>query len=183
MKISRSFSPATARSLALLAAPLATVRIVPSFGFITALYAVSTAFSHAEARIATLISSYSLITLLKPLNSWDKITPELPLAPLREPDEIALAKAAILGSLIAATSLAADIIVIDIFVPVSPSGTGKTFNSLIHSFLCSKFFAPARNIFESICASIIFKPTSRILLNLLLERLQQRCWFFRFRDL
>ena len=33
----------------------------------------------------------------------------------------------------AATSFAADIIVNVIFVPVSPSGTGNTFNSLIHS--------------------------------------------------
>ena len=42
------------------------------------------------------------------------------------------------------------IIVIDIFVPVSPSGTGKTFSSLIHSFFASRFFAPARNILDSV---------------------------------
>ena len=38
------------------------------------------------------ISSYSVISLVKPLNSWDKMTPELPLAPRREPEEIAFAR-------------------------------------------------------------------------------------------
>ena len=38
-------------------APFATVRIVPSFGFITALYAVSTAFSLAAAMIGIVITS------------------------------------------------------------------------------------------------------------------------------
>jgi hypothetical protein len=141
----------------------------------TALYAVSTALSQADARIAALISSYSLMTLANPLNSCDRITPEFPRAPLSEPEDIAFARETMSGSAMAATSLAADMIVMDILVPVSPSGTGKTFNSLIHSFLCSKFFAPARNIFESIFASIIFNPTSEILLNQSLERLQQRC--------
>ena len=37
----------------------------------------------------------------------------------------------IAGLFNAVTSFAADIIVIDILVPVSPSGTGNTFNSLI----------------------------------------------------
>ena len=55
----------------------------------------------------------------------------------------------------ALTSLAADMIVMLIFVPVSPSGTGNTFNSLIHSFFASKFFAPAKNIFATWEASIV----------------------------
>ena len=134
--------------------PFATVKIVPSFGFITALYAVSTALTHAFDKISTLISSYFLISLVKPLKSCDKITPEFPLAPLREPVEIAFATVSIVGSAIAPTSLAADIIVSVILVPVSPSGTGNTFNSLIHSFFASRFFAPAIHIFCSICASI-----------------------------
>ena len=36
-------------------------------------------------------------------------------------------------------------IVMVIFVPVSPSGTGNTFSSLIQSFLASRFFAPFKN--------------------------------------
>ena len=62
---------------------------------------------------------------------------ELPLAPRNDPEEIAFANEAMVGFSIAATSFAADIIVIDIFVPVSPSGTGNTYSSLIHSFLAS----------------------------------------------
>ena len=62
--------------------------------------------------------------------SDDKITPELPLAPRREPLEIALHKAAISASSPSAeTSLAADMIVIDMFEPVSPSATGNTYNT------------------------------------------------------
>ena len=125
--------------------------------------------------MATFSSSYSLITFVKPLKSCDSMTPEFPLAPRSDPEEIAFEIETISGFSIAATSFAAEIIVIDILVPVSPSGTGKTFNSFIHSFFCSKFLAPARNIFESILALITFNPTSKILLNQLLERLQQRC--------
>ena len=46
-----------------------TVKIVPSFGFITALYAVSTAFSVAKVNVAISISFSVLITLQKPLNN------------------------------------------------------------------------------------------------------------------
>ena len=74
-------------------------------------------------------------------------------------EDIAFDNAAIVGSVSELTSFAADIIVIDIFVPVSPSGTGNTFNSLIHSFLLSRFLAPAKNIFASILASIVFTAT------------------------
>ena len=152
-------------SIALLAAPFATVRMVPSFGFITALYAVSTAFCIASPRITTSIVSYFAITLVNPRNNCDKITPELPLAPRREPEETAFANSAIVGFSKELTSFAADMIVMDIFVPVSPSGTGNTFNSLIHSFLASKFFAPARNIFANAAASIVFISTLSVLLN------------------
>ena len=43
----------------------------------------------------------------------------------------------------------------DMFVPVSPSGTGKTFSSLIHSFFASRFFAPARNILDKLSVLIL----------------------------
>ena len=126
---------------------MATVRIVPSLGFITALYAVSTALSHAFASITASIVSYCLTSFVNPLKSCERITPELPLAPLNEPDDIALDKLANVGSFILLTSLAADIIVSDIFVPVSPSGTGNTLSSFIHSFFASRLLAPAKNIF------------------------------------
>ena len=60
---------------------------------------------------------------------------------------IAFAIATISGFSSAFTSFAADRIVSVIFVPVSPSGTGNTFNSLMNSFFASRFAAPARNIF------------------------------------
>ena len=58
------------------------------------------------------------------------------------------------------TSFAADMIVRVILVPVSPSGTGNTFSSLIISFFASRFAAPARNILRSITVSIVFTATS-----------------------
>jgi hypothetical protein len=99
------------------------------------------------ARVVVVIISRVLISFVNPRNSWDRITPEFPLAPLREPEEMALARFSIVGSSMAATSLAADMMVMVIFVPVSPSGTGNTFSSLIHSFLASRLLAPARKAF------------------------------------
>ena len=58
------------------------------------------------------------------------------------------------------TSLTADLIVRVIFVPVSPSGTGNTFSSLIHSLFASKLAAPAKNIPESSLASIALVVTA-----------------------
>ena len=82
---------------------LATVRMVPSFGFITALYAVSTALLHSSCNCNCIQSPYaSLMPLVKPRRSWERITPELPLAPRREPEEIALARVSISGSVQAA---------------------------------------------------------------------------------
>ena len=162
-------------SFAFSAIPFATVRIVPSLGFITALYAVSTARSHAFAKTTASIVSKALISFVNPLKSCERITPELPRAPLKEPEEIALANVSIVGLSIPLTSFAADIIVNVIFVPVSPSGTGNTFNSLIHSFFASRFLAPAKNIFCKVFPSILV-TTIKILLkiSLLHVRLLQR---------
>ena len=46
-------------------------------------------------------------------------------------------------------------IVIVILVPVSPSGTGNTFNSLIHSFLFSKFLADRDHVFVAVIVHLI----------------------------
>ena len=94
------------------------------------------------------------ISLAKPLMSCDRMTPELPLAPLSEPEEIALHSADMLSSSKAPTSFTADLMVRVIFVPVSPSGTGKTFSSFIHSLFASRLDAPAKNIFRS-CSALI----------------------------
>ena len=92
--------------------------------------------------------------LLKPLKSCDKITPELPLAPLSEPVDMAFAMDFI-SSGAASTSFTADRIVSVILVPVSPSGTGNTLSSLIYSLFLSRLLAPAINAFFSASASIV----------------------------
>ena len=103
--------------------------------------------------------SYPLIPLVKPRSSWDRITPEFPRAPLKDPEEIAFATVSIVRSDRLLTSEAADMIVSVMLVPVSPSGTGNTFSSLIHSFFASRFLAPAKNIFVSVFTSIVFIMT------------------------
>ena len=139
-------SSSVPRSMSALSAiPLATVRIVPSLGFITALYAVSTACVKPAARSSISRTSLPLISLQKPLKSWDRITPELPLAPRRDPPDIAFARRSIVGSERASTSAAAAIMVSVILVPVSPSGTGITFNSFIYSLLLLRLLAPEIN--------------------------------------
>ena len=109
----------------------------------------------ALAIIALSNCSSDFTTLVKPLISWDRITPEFPLAPLKDPEDMALLNVSILISESPTTSLAADMIVSVILVPVSPSGTGKTFNSLIRACFDSNAFAPARNILDSVRASIV----------------------------
>ena len=160
LKKGSSSSASGAISAALREASFATVRMVPSFGFITALYAVSTARSMAAAIVMASSSLDFLTPLVNPRSNWERITPEFPRAPRREPEEMAFASVSISGSVSALTSAAADMIVIVIFVPVSPSGTGNTFNSLIHSFFASRFLAPARNILESTLASMVFMFTT-----------------------
>ena len=139
--------------------------IVPSLGFITALYAVSVAFWNALASTGASITVTVLISFVKPLKSCERITPELPRAPLNEPPDIAFDKFSKLGVDIALTSLAAERIVIVMFVPVSPSGTGNTFNSLIISFFASRLAAPAKKHFLSMAASMVLIATVKSSLN------------------
>ena len=65
-----------------------------------------------------------------PRKSRDRMTPELPLAPLSMADAAILAALSRAGSSALRRSAAAEPLVMDILVPVSPSGTGKTFSSL-----------------------------------------------------
>ena len=69
--------------------------------------------------------------ILKHIKSLSPTTCIVAVTDCDSPEEIAFARSFIAGLFNAVTSFAADIIVIDILVPVSPSGTGNTFNSLI----------------------------------------------------
>ena len=91
---------------------------------------------------------------MKPLISWLNITPEFPLAPRSEPLAIALATFSMVGSVMAATSFAADMMVMVILVPVSPSGTGNTLSSLMYSLFALRLFAAARKASFNFFASI-----------------------------
>ena len=109
----------------------------------TALYAVSTPSRSASARSRPFAASVSRSFFAMPRNSSDRITPELPRAPRSSAEAVVSAAFASVGSLSFASSFIAAVMVIDIFVPVSPSGTGKTFSSLICSFCSVMASAPS----------------------------------------
>ncbi len=103
------------------------MRIVPSTGRTTARRARSEAWLMASTRSSgpTPPSPAEAIRSLIPRSSCDRITPELPLAPINDPCPIALQTSSSgapgstpSSSLTTASSVSA------MFVPVSPSGTG-----------------------------------------------------------
>src|SRR5699024_7085214 len=123
-------------------ASLATVSIVPSTGFITALYSVLTRAWNALANCIASISFSFSIDLEKHLNYWDNITHEFPRAPINKPLEKTFPTSAICALFWVFTSPAPDDIDKFMFVPVSPSGTGNTFKESTKSALFDKLSDP-----------------------------------------
>ena len=120
--------------LAAAAMSFTTVRIVPSTGLRTAWKATSTARANAASIVAVETSSASAQPSHKPRRICEVMTPEFPRAPMRAPVVMARrtsATPAFAGSF--AMLSTTDFSVSDMFVPVSPSGTGNTFRRLISS--------------------------------------------------
>ena len=109
--------------------------MVPSTGLRTAANATFTARRKALATTAESAGpSTSARPSARPRRIWLVMTPELPRAPMREPCVTAAASFFMVASAgrasISATTVAK---VRDMFVPVSPSGTGKTLSLFISS--------------------------------------------------
>ena len=119
--------------------------MVPSTGLRTALKATLTPRRKAWATSAGVGSSWFFASQrpsATPRRIWLVITPELPRAPMREPWVIALAMSSMVASAgRASTSRTTVPSVRDMFVPVSPSGTGKTLSLLISSALSATTLA------------------------------------------
>src|SRR5438034_2008909 len=82
---------------------------------------------------------------LKPRKIWDRITPELPRAPISAPCAARLAMAERSGSSSPRMSSTADCSVKSMLVPVSPSGTGKTLSASTSSrLIVSQASEPSR---------------------------------------
>ena len=126
-----------------------TVSIVPSLGFMTALYAASVPVLSACARSVASISSAPASARENPRRICERMTPELPRAPRSEPSEAAAATSATVSPLHSLISLTAPCMVMNMFVPVSPSGTGKTLSESISALFLSSSAAPVRNISRS----------------------------------
>ena len=121
-----------------------TVRIVPATGLRTALKATRTPLRRATATSDGVASGPSAATRpsATPRRIWLVMTPELPLAPMREPWVMAFATSAMLAPAgRASTSFTTVPRVRDMLVPVSPSGTGKTLSLLISSALSATTWA------------------------------------------
>ena len=84
--------------------------------------------------------------LESPRNSRERITPELPRAPCSKAEAVTEdACPTEVGEVFRSASAAAAM-VMDILVPVSPSGTGNTFKSLMACFWAVMAAAPCRII-------------------------------------
>jgi hypothetical protein len=101
------------------------VRIVPSTGRTTALRASAAASTSAPATSVAPTLAAVENRSHSPRRSWDKMTPEFPLAPMRDPWVTAWHTSAIeaAGSR-DSSSVTTESTVSIMLVPVSPSGTG-----------------------------------------------------------
>ena len=158
--------------------------MVPSVGLTTALYALSTPFLSASARSMTLAVFLSLRPSAIPAKSWDKMTPELPLAFISIPEAILDDVSPMELSFMSSKAPIPPSIVRLMFSPVSPSGIGNTFRSLTIWACSLRFAAPAvMNLMRSFPSSTLLAitiPLDFSLRTLLLCRLP-RCLSHRVR--
>ena len=82
-----------------------------------------------------------------PRQIWEKITPEFPRAPISAPCAMLCAIWPAFAESFFATSWQAACMVSDMFVPVSPSGTGKTLRELTVCWLVLSHVSPAKTSF------------------------------------
>ena len=100
----------------------------------TAWNATSCDFANAASMLSAFSSSWPTLPSHRPRKICEVMTPEFPRAPMSAPVVIALrisAPAAPMGRLARFSTTVSS--VSDMFVPVSPSGTGNTFRRLISS--------------------------------------------------
>ncbi len=121
----------TSAESAAAAVAAATVRMVPSTGRRTALYAASAPRRSASARSRASTDSSGANTSPKDRRICDTMTPELPRAPINEPCERARHTSGMTAA--SPSSSQTDCSVSAKLVPVSPSGTGYTLSSLSSS--------------------------------------------------
>ena len=115
-----------------------TVSMVPSLGLPTAPYAAILAISRAWARSEALQVCRSWSASLNPLRNCERITPLFPLAPKNAPWASSLATSPAVTSAPSGHRSMPERRVRNMFVPVSPSGTGNTFSAFTTSRLSSR---------------------------------------------
>src|SRR5829696_4623167 len=123
-----SVRPASTAATAASAPERATVRNVPSSGSATAVYAVSAAFSMAAAKSGPVAGGCPASWSARPRSNWARMVPELPRAPRTAPRASTVQEDSVEFPARSRAATAAWA-VSRRFVPVSPSGTGKTLRS------------------------------------------------------
>ena len=134
--------------------------MVPATGLRTALKDTFTPLRSAAAMSAVVASGplASARPSATPRRIWLVMTPELPRAPISEPWVMAWATSDMVASLgRASTSLTTVPSVSDMFVPVSPSGTGNTLSLLISSALSATTWAAGGKQARMVLA-IMYQP-------------------------
>lgn len=91
-----------------------------------------------------------------PRNSCDKMTPEFPRAPFKAPLDTASHSSERRLDEHKDSSLTADCMVRDMFVPVSPSGTGNTLSESTFALFISNTLAPETIILRNSVPPIDF---------------------------
>src|SRR5512146_1759184 len=89
------------------------------------------------------MTSWSCRPRANPRHSWERITPELPRAPIRAPFATMAAMRPTCRSPESLISFQAEVMVSDMFVPVSPSGTGNTLSAFTVCWLVLSQVRPA----------------------------------------
>ena len=121
--VAPSVAPDAADALAASLASRTTVKIVPSIGLSTAWYAEADAALRASANSVAVLPALAESLPDSPRRICDKMTPELPRAPMSDPCEMAWQVGSIPGPAWSSSATTASR-VRAMLVPVSPSGTG-----------------------------------------------------------
>ena len=149
-----SDSPNSSASAAARAIQSITVSMVPSTGSATALYEAVLASASAFAISEVPSASEPSRPTDRPLKNWERIMPLLPLASIMAARDITAAASPAVRAPGASRAFTTPSIVRNIFVPVSPSGTGKTFSELMTSTFAFRRSA-AKATYSRSCAPVM----------------------------
>ena len=152
--------PSDSDSAAARAIQSITVSIVPSTGSATALYAAVLASARAFDNSAVPSVSEPSRPTASPLKNWERMMPLLPLASIIAARDITAAASPAERPPEPSSAFTTASSVRNMFVPVSPSGTGKTLSELMTSTLALSRSA-AKPMYSRSCSPVMVSGEDR----------------------